>query len=84
MWMPESRALVGDVGARQALSDDKYRLLAPPIPPSKPGSRPRTTGPASGCAGLSRGAVCWHGHRTCPSAGDCLPAMAAPHPHRPP
>ena len=43
MWTPESRALVGDVGAGQALSDDQYGLLAPLIPPPKPGGRPRTT-----------------------------------------
>ena len=43
MWTVESRALVGDVGAGQALSDDQLRLLAPLIPPPKPGGRPRTT-----------------------------------------
>ncbi len=43
MWTPESRALVDDVGAGQALSDDQYGLLAPLIPPPKPGGRPRTT-----------------------------------------
>ncbi|HET6521009.1 MAG TPA: IS5 family transposase [Geminicoccaceae bacterium] len=43
MWTPESRALVGDIGAGQALSDDQYGLLAPLIPPPKPGGRPRTT-----------------------------------------
>ena len=43
MWTPESRALVDDVGAGQALSDDQYCLLAPLIPPPKPGGRPRTT-----------------------------------------
>jgi putative transposase len=43
MWTPESRALVGDYGAGQALSDDQFRLLAPLIPPAKPGGRPRTT-----------------------------------------
>ncbi len=43
MWTPKDRALVGDVGAGQALSDDQYRLLAPLIPPAKPGGRPRTT-----------------------------------------
>ena len=43
MWTSESRALVGDIGAGQALSDDQYGLLAPLIPPPKPGGRPRTT-----------------------------------------
>jgi len=43
MWTPESRALVGDYGAGQALTDDQWRLLQPLIPPAKPGGRPRTT-----------------------------------------
>jgi putative transposase len=43
MWTPETRALVGDFGAGQALSDDQYRLLEPLIPAAKPGGRPRTT-----------------------------------------
>jgi putative transposase len=43
MWTAESRALVGDFGAGQALSDEQYALLAPMIPPAKPGGRPRTT-----------------------------------------
>ena len=43
MWTPGDRALVGDFGAGQALSDDQYRLLAAFIPPAKPGGRPRTT-----------------------------------------
>ena len=43
MWTGESRALVGDFGAGQALSDEQYALLAPLIPPAKPGGRPRTT-----------------------------------------
>src|SRR3954453_16391860 len=42
MWTAESRALAGDFGAGQALSDDQYALLAPLIPPPKPGGRPRT------------------------------------------
>ena len=29
--------------AGQALSDEQYALLAPMIPPAKPGGRPRTT-----------------------------------------
>jgi transposase len=43
MWTAESRALVGDFGAGQTLSDEQYALLAPLIPPAKPGGRPRTT-----------------------------------------
>jgi putative transposase len=43
MWTAEDRALVGDFGAGQALSDEQYRLLEPLIPPAKPGGRPRTT-----------------------------------------
>src|SRR5918998_2563991 len=43
MWTPEGRLLVGDFGAGQALTDDQFRLLAPLIPPAKPGGRPRTT-----------------------------------------
>lgn len=43
MWTPEDRALVGDYGSGQALSDDQYRVLEPLIPAAKPGGRPRTT-----------------------------------------
>src|SRR5215218_10326907 len=43
MWTPETRALVGDYGSGQALSDDQFRLLEPLIPAAKPGGRPRTT-----------------------------------------
>lgn len=43
MWTPETRALVGDFGAGQALSDEQYRLVEPLLPPAKPGGRPRTT-----------------------------------------
>ena len=43
MWTPEDRALVGDYGSGQALSDDQYRLLEPLIPPAKPGGRSRAT-----------------------------------------
>lgn len=43
MWTPETRALVGDYGSGQALSDEQYRLLEPLIPAAKPGGRPRTT-----------------------------------------
>ena len=39
MWTPEDRALVGDFGAGQALNDEQYRLVAPLIPPAKPGGR---------------------------------------------
>jgi len=43
MWTSEDRALVGDYGSGQALSDDQYRLLEPLIPPAKPEGRPRAT-----------------------------------------
>jgi transposase len=43
VWTAETRALVGDCGAGQALSDGQYALLAPLIPPARPGGRPRTT-----------------------------------------
>src|SRR3954462_14562756 len=43
MWTPSDRALVGDFGSGQALTNDQFRLLAPLIPPAKPGGRPRTT-----------------------------------------
>src|ERR1043165_1333111 len=43
MWTAENRAFVGDFGAGQALSDERYAPLAPLIPPAKPGGRPRTT-----------------------------------------
>jgi transposase len=43
MWTPEDRALVGDFGSGQALSDDQYRRIKPFLPPAKPGGRPRTT-----------------------------------------
>src|SRR6058998_1453795 len=43
MWTPADRALVGDFGSGQALTDDQFRLLAPLIPPARPGGRPRTT-----------------------------------------
>ena len=43
MWTPERRALVGNYGSGQALSDDQYRLLEPFIPIARPGGRPRTT-----------------------------------------
>ena len=43
MWTAENRALVGDYGSGQALSDDQYRLLESFIPPARPGGRPRTT-----------------------------------------
>jgi putative transposase len=43
MWTPVDRALVGDFGSGQALTDDQFRLLKPFIPPAKPGGRPRTT-----------------------------------------
>src|SRR3712207_7084020 len=43
MWTVADRALVGDYGSGQTLSDDQYRLLEPFIPPAKPGGRPPTT-----------------------------------------
>ena len=43
MWTVESRALVGDLGAGQALSDEQFAPLEPMIPPARPGGRPRTT-----------------------------------------
>ena len=43
MWTPADRALVGDFGSDQALTDDQFHLLEPLIPPAKPGGRPRTT-----------------------------------------
>jgi putative transposase len=43
MGTAENRAFVGDFGAGQALSDEQYAVLAPLIPPAKPGGRPRTT-----------------------------------------
>ena len=43
MWTAQRRTLVGDFGAGQALSDEQYALLAPLIPPPRPGGRPRTT-----------------------------------------
>ena len=43
MWTAQSRAFVGDFGAGQALSDERYALLVPLIPPAEPGGRPRTT-----------------------------------------
>ena len=43
MWTPADRALVGNFGSGQALTDDRFRLLEPLVPPAKPGGRPRTT-----------------------------------------
>jgi hypothetical protein len=43
MWTPQDRALFGDFGAEQALSDEQYRLLEPLIPPAKPGGRPQAS-----------------------------------------
>src|SRR5689334_8591491 len=43
MWTPADRALVGDFGSGQALSDDQFHLIEPLLPPAKPGGRPRTT-----------------------------------------
>ena len=35
MWTPKDRALVGDYGSGQALSDDQHRLLDPLVPAAK-------------------------------------------------
>lgn len=43
MWTPEDRALVGDYGSGQALTDDQWQMLRPLIPPARPGGRPRAT-----------------------------------------
>src|SRR3954470_11476975 len=43
MWTPADRALVGEFGSGQALTDDQFRLLEPLLPPAKPGGRPRST-----------------------------------------
>ena len=43
MWTPQDRALVGDYGSGQVLSDDQFCLLERLIPPAKPGGRPRST-----------------------------------------
>src|SRR3712207_630613 len=43
MWTSTDRALVGDFGSGQALTDDQFRLLEPLIPPARPGGRPRST-----------------------------------------
>jgi transposase len=52
MWTSADRALVGDFGSGQALTDDQFRLLEPLIPPAKPGGRPRTTDPRNLLDGL--------------------------------
>jgi len=43
VWTPETRERVGDVGCGRRLSDGKFALLLPMLPPPKPGGRPRTT-----------------------------------------
>ena len=43
MWTPADRALVGNYGPGQALTDDQWRMLQPLIPPAKGGGRPRAT-----------------------------------------
>ena len=43
MWTPADRALVGDFGSGQALTNDQFRLLEPLIPRARPGGRPRST-----------------------------------------
>jgi transposase len=75
MWTAQSRALVGDFGAGQeALSDEQYALLAPLIPPAKPGGRPRTTDMrrrldgacSTSSARVARGATCRRPRRSHP------------------
>src|SRR3954469_9676992 len=82
MWTAETRTLVGDFGAGQALSDEQYALLVPMIPPAKPGGRPRTTGmrrPLDGLLYLVRPGR--HArHRQAGSAG----RPVVPGAHRPP
>jgi putative transposase len=70
MGTPAIRAL-GDVGAGQALGDDRHRLLAALIPPPKPGGRPRATDLRRLLDGL------FHIVRT---GGPSGPACAAPAP----
>src|SRR3954471_6858836 len=43
MWTAETRTLVGDFGAGQALSAEQYALLVPLIRPARPGGLPRST-----------------------------------------
>ena len=43
MWKSADRALVGDFGSGQELTDGQFRPLEPLIPSGKPGGRPRTT-----------------------------------------
>ena len=43
MWMFADRAVVGDFGSGQAMTDEQFRLLETLIPPAKPGGRPRST-----------------------------------------
>jgi len=78
MWTAENRAFVGDFGAGQALSDEQYALLAPLIPPAKPGGRPRTTDMRRRLDGLFylvRTGCQWR-HLPPPAATPDLPALA--------
>jgi putative transposase len=43
MWTFADRAMVGDFGSGQALTDEQFQLLEPLLPPAKPGGRPRST-----------------------------------------
>lgn len=43
MWMPADRAMVGNFGSGQALTDEQFRLLEPLFPPARPDGRPRST-----------------------------------------
>ena len=79
MWTAESRALVGDFGAGQALSDEQFALLAPMIPPARPGGRPRTTDMRrllDACAG------CWTGCSTSCAPADSGATCRRPRPSR--
>src|ERR1044072_3080750 len=88
MWTPADRALVGDFGSGQALTDDQFSLLEPLIPPAKPGGRPRTTDVRKLLDGLFY--LVRTGRQTCESCWtacftSCVPAVSGGicHPLRP-
>src|SRR3954452_20440055 len=75
MWTSGDRALVGNFGAGQALTDAQFRLLEPLIPPARHGARPRTTDTRNLLDGL------FYLVRTgvpvaAPTAASSLPALA--------
>src|SRR5689334_6448969 len=75
MWTAETRALVGDFGAGQALSGEQYALLVPLIPPAKP----RRPAAYHGHAPPPRRAVLPRAHGlpvAPPAAAPGLPAVA--------